>query len=449
MPRRPRPENRRPPKSVLENAAALKRNAKGQAAKAPSAPVVQQSLKRKRDDEEKEEEESDGGFFEDASDEKPRGMLRGNAVDEGDDDDDESDDDDEDIGFDGIDEDDLSEDDEEDAGLAMYEDDDMRDVGSADSADEGDDAGQLKKLRSNLSSLPLGLLAKAQNSLHQAESGSDAEDHSDDDSDSAPSEHGPGGKPVVKTGEKKVRKEIQHRSTKHAPTEATSKRPVPRLRSSLPSLAPQPRDPRFTTLSGTLSLPHVRQNYAFLSDVQSQEVGQLREAVKLAKRRLPSTPEEKRDEAEAELARLAGALKRAESVRESNTRQAHEASVLRKLKKEEMTKRAQGKGEWHMKRSEKKKVLLEAKFERLKEEGGQRAVGKALRKREKREGEKEKKSRPFVRGEAGEGRSEGREEEVRLDILGEAGLVVLVEVDLGVQGEADLEELGGEGEAEV
>ena len=47
---------------------------------------------------------------------------------------------------------------------------------------------------------------------------------------------------------------------------------------------------------------------------------------------------------------------------------------------------------------EQKELLLKARFEHLNEQGGQRAVKKAIEKKRKKTASKEKKSRPFARG---------------------------------------------------
>jgi ribosomal RNA-processing protein 36 len=47
-----------------------------------------------------------------------------------------------------------------------------------------------------------------------------------------------------------------------------------------------------------------------------------------------------------------------------------------------------------------KELLLKARFEHLNEQGGQRAVKKAIEKKRKKTASKEKKSRPFARGSA-------------------------------------------------
>jgi ribosomal RNA-processing protein 36 len=83
---------------------------------------------------------------------------------------------------------------------------------------------------------------------------------------------------------------------------------------------------------------------------------------------------------------------------------------------EEKEKRKAGKGAWHMKDcktgffpltlawicdylccaiAEKRKLLVKARYDALAAEGGKRAVRKAIEKKQKKIGQKEKKSRPF------------------------------------------------------
>ena len=54
-----------------------------------------------------------------------------------------------------------------------------------------------------------------------------------------------------------------------------------------------------------------------------------------------------------------------------------------------------------------KELLLKARFEHLNEQGGQRAVKKAIEKKRKKTASKEKKSRPFARGQGGPGAPAG------------------------------------------
>ncbi len=50
---------------------------------------------------------------------------------------------------------------------------------------------------------------------------------------------------------------------------------------------------------------------------------------------------------------------------------------------------------------DKKELLLKARFEALEEKGGKRLVNKAIEKKQKKVAAKEKKSRPFARGQEG------------------------------------------------
>jgi len=50
---------------------------------------------------------------------------------------------------------------------------------------------------------------------------------------------------------------------------------------------------------------------------------------------------------------------------------------------------------------EKQKLIMQARYEALAKEGGQRAVKKAIEKKQKKESQKEKRSRPYAKGEEG------------------------------------------------
>ncbi len=54
----------------------------------------------------------------------------------------------------------------------------------------------------------------------------------------------------------------------------------------------------------------------------------------------------------------------------------------------------------HAKTAEKKKVVMEARYEALAAEGGKRAVKKAIEKRQKKIGQREKRRRPQIREES-------------------------------------------------
>ncbi|KAG9100138.1 rRNA biogenesis protein rrp36 [Ceratobasidium sp. 370] len=168
------------------------------------------------------------------------------------------------------------------------------------------------------------------------------------------------------------------------------------------------RDPRFTPLSGELSQSHIAKAYSFLPELQKSEAAALHAS--LAKARKQRAAPETID-------KLERALKRAESAVERAKREEREREVLAKAKKEEEAKRKEGKRAWFLKKSEKRDLLLQAKFDDLAASGGQNAVRKAIDKRKKKLAQKEKKARPFSKAQArastqrqdrGEGSGDGR-----------------------------------------
>ncbi|CCO29406.1 rRNA biogenesis protein RRP36 AltName: Full=Ribosomal RNA-processing protein 36 [Rhizoctonia solani AG-1 IB] len=200
--------------------------------------------------------------------------------------------------------------------------------------------------------------------IEEGESGSDSETPSDHDSDSdSDSSSGPETtstkppRPEWTTAKRK--RDIAKRSSKHAPTEVTSKRPVSRHRKL-----------------GTRDLHPSQANYLNLT--------------KARKQRAPWETIES----------LERALKRAESAIEKAKRDEREREALEKVRKEEKEKRQAGKGAWYMKKSEKRELLLKAKFDDLAASGGQNAVRKAIDKRKKKIAQKEKKARPFSKAQA-------------------------------------------------
>ncbi|KAG8763822.1 rRNA biogenesis protein rrp36 [Ceratobasidium sp. 423] len=216
---------------------------------------------------------------------------------------------------------------------------------------------------------------------------------SDSDSDSEPEQTSTKSKskPKPEWTTAKSKKDISKRSSKHAPTEVTSKRPVSRHRAVVDVPVVATRDPRFTTLSGNLSQPQYSRAYSFISDLQKNEAETLRAS--LAKARKQRAPWET-------IESLERALKRAESAVEKAKRDERERETLAKAKKEEKEKQKEGKGAWFMKKSEKRDLLLKAKFDDLATSGGQNAVRKAIDKRKKKIAQKEKKARPFSKAQA-------------------------------------------------
>jgi ribosomal RNA-processing protein 36 len=78
-----------------------------------------------------------------------------------------------------------------------------------------------------------------------------------------------------------------------SPIELSSKKPVPRLKSALPTpslRATQPRDPRFDAMCGELNQKHFRASYGFIDELKQNEVERLR--ADLRKQKTPERREE-------------------------------------------------------------------------------------------------------------------------------------------------------------
>jgi len=147
------------------------------------------------------------------------------------------------------------------------------------------------------------------------------------------------------------------------------------------------------------------------------ELATLRDNLKRARKLLTSSPLHLRAEREAEVERLALAVKRTESSVNRNKRESVEQEALSAIKKEEQKKRQKGKKAFWLKGggsfcflqswptkprqlfqiAEKKKLLLKARYDAMAAEGGKRAVKKAIEKRRKKLSQSETKSRPFSR----------------------------------------------------
>ncbi|KAK0208050.1 hypothetical protein DFS33DRAFT_1484493 [Desarmillaria ectypa] len=251
-----------------------------------------------------------------------------------------------------------------------------------------------KEIQDDISSLSMGSLRTAQRALVHAETISDSEEESDDREVESMSNT------VASKGKDQERPDHEEpkaapRPNKHAPMEVTSKKPVTRRRTVVEVKTIRPRDPRFLPLSGEFSEERYRHNFAFLTKARKNELQILRDNLKRARKLLLSSPKHLRSERENEVEKLELAVKRAESAVNKNRREEVERAALETLKKEEKEKQGQGKGSWWMKEADKKKLLTRARYDALAQSGGERAVKKAIEKRQKKIGQKEKKSRPF------------------------------------------------------
>ena len=152
------------------------------------------------------------------------------------------------------------------------------------------------------------------------------------------------------------------------------------------------------------------------------EVSSLKAAAKLATKAERTCAWAEKPARTAERERLEGELGRLRTRLERTERESRDREVLAGVKRQEREKQKQGKGAWFMKKGasnltrcsrkvstdrtyegEQRDLLLKARFEALQEKGGKTAVKKAIEKKRKKISSKEKKSRPFAKGEKGEG----------------------------------------------
>ncbi|KAG8844068.1 rRNA biogenesis protein rrp36 [Tulasnella sp. 330] len=284
-----------------------------------------------------------------------------------------------------------------------------------------------------MSSLPLGTLLQAAQAASRENEVEESEDDSDDDnspsSDGSESEKPERGAitgtasddedddddgPPLEFKLAADRKKVEKRTHKHAPTAITSKRPVSRYRQIVEPTKIDRRDPRFSALSGELSAEKYAKSYGFINELQVQEAKTLRENIRTMRKELqqqqhqrntnttteiPTLSLRQMERTEKEINQLQRNLKRVESLIQRSKQNARERDVLKKLKREENEKRAAGKKDWYLKDSEKKKILLRAKFDDLAKEGGQRMITTVLEKKQKKIAQQEKKARPYARGE--------------------------------------------------
>ena len=201
------------------------------------------------------------------------------------------------------------------------------------------------------------------------------------------------------------------KKSKHAPTEASSrrtdyyKRGAPQLNSSgigveVGANRYRARDPRLENMSGRYDEEVFEKRYAFLDDMRQEEMAQLTK--RIAARRATGKAGQKMrrrmgltgadggslEEDEAELARL----KQDKADRKRSQTQRLAKRAVKKRIRDEI---ADGKrGAYHVKRSELKRMELEAKFDELRKRGGNAAVEKELAKKRKKQESKSKRYLP-------------------------------------------------------
>jgi len=173
-----------------------------------------------------------------------------------------------------------------------------------------------------------------------------------------------------------------NRSSKHAPTEISSKKAVSRKREVVPVAKREHRDPRFESLSGRdyIDQSKVRKAYSFLEDYRDDEIKELKNSIRQVK-----------DEGEKE--KLKRKLLSMESRKKAQDRKDKAEEVLARHKKEEKELVKQGKKPFYLKEAEQKKRVLLDTYSSLKPGQLDRVIE---RRRKKVEG-KEKKKMPCAR----------------------------------------------------
>ncbi|TLD32119.1 DUF947-domain-containing protein [Venturia nashicola] len=214
-----------------------------------------------------------------------------------------------------------------------------------------------------------GITAKAAKDTKGAERPMFSADSSDDGSEEAEDEAEDG--PSKKKG----------RSSKHAPTEISSKRAVTRRRDAVGLKKDTARDPRFDPLSGEVDHQVLSKKYAFLNDYRNSEIASLKKSIKNKK-----LPEEEREGMKRQVVSM-------ESKMAFEKSKEREAKIVREHRREERRKVESGKGVWHVKKSVVREEALKERFEGMK--GRQR--DKVIERRRKKLTAKERKGMPEER----------------------------------------------------
>ncbi|KAB5575928.1 hypothetical protein GE09DRAFT_1093973 [Coniochaeta sp. 2T2.1] len=181
------------------------------------------------------------------------------------------------------------------------------------------------------------------------------------------------------------------RSSKHAPMEVTSKKPVSRKRDIVEIPKSKARDPRFDPIPGMPEMDEVRARkaYAFLDEYRETELQALKAALKKEK------DSRKQERMKREILSM-------ESKKKTQERKDRERAVIEEHRKKEKELVKQGKQPFYLKRSEQKKQVLVEQFKGL----SKKKVEHVIERRRKKLAHKEKKDLPYARRGA-EGAEEG------------------------------------------
>ncbi|CVK89768.1 related to PITSLRE protein kinase isoforms [Fusarium mangiferae] len=270
------------------------------------------------------------------------------------------------------------------------DDDEVEEEGIRGASDDDDDDGEVDEYQESeessedesepeqdtpkidLSSVSFGALAKAQASLPSAGRKSKSKKSTDEETSKTET-------PAPRKSTKSKDDPKPKRSSKHAPQEQTSKKPVSRRREILPDNRRQYRDPRFDPLVGRVDEEKASKAYAFLDEYRDKEMADLRAQIKKTK-----------DSYEKD--NLKRQLQSMESRKKANMRRQEEERLLKEHRQKEKELVAQGKTPFYLKKSEQKKQLLVNRYEGMSK--GQ--VDRAIERKRKKVAGKEKKELDFL-----------------------------------------------------
>ncbi|CCF44889.1 hypothetical protein CH063_14143 [Colletotrichum higginsianum] len=218
-----------------------------------------------------------------------------------------------------------------------------------------------KKSKIDISAVSFGALAKAQASMptsNKRRKGGAGTSDSESESDSGTEEVG---------RKHKYGANLAKRTSKHAPMEQSSKKPVSRRREVIVVPKMEVRDPRFDPLSGPVDEAKARKAYAFLDDYRKDEMRELRGEMK-------KTKDAGKKE---EMKRL---LLSMESKIKTRERKQREADVISEHKRKEKELVKQGKQPFYLKKSEQKKRFLMDQFAGMKKKQVDRTIERKRKK---------------------------------------------------------------------
>eukprot|EP01036_Dinobryon_divergens_P032150 gene32150-41685_t len=168
------------------------------------------------------------------------------------------------------------------------------------------------------------------------------------------------------------------RSNKNHPAELPSNRPVKRLRVDANNKSNKFRDPRFSDISGVMDDKIFAKNYIFLDEYREKEI----DLVAKSMRKIKNV--DKKAEIKAELMKM-------KQQHAERRRGLAVMSKLEELKKEEKEKVKSGKNPFFLKKSVKKTIALEERYNELKKEG---KLHKYMEKRRRKNAAKDRRYLP-------------------------------------------------------